>query len=95
MTLDHSKTINDDFNISTDESTNVLDLGNRIWKKIKGDQVPFEFVSDSPFPHDVQKRIPDTTKAKQILGFEATTSIDQVLDEVIPWVKDAITKNLI
>jgi nucleoside-diphosphate-sugar epimerase len=95
LTLDHPKTINDDFNISTDESTNVLDLGDRIWKKIKGDQIPFEYISDSPFPHDVQKRIPDTSKAKEILGFEATTSIDQVLEEVIPWVRDAITKNLI
>jgi nucleoside-diphosphate-sugar epimerase len=52
-------------------------------------------VSDDPFPHDVQKRIPDTAKAKNILGFEATTTIDQVLDEVIPWIKDAISKELI
>jgi UDP-glucose 4-epimerase len=29
-------------------------------------------------------------KAKRMLGFEATTSLDQMLDEVIPWIRDAI-----
>jgi nucleoside-diphosphate-sugar epimerase len=87
MTLDHSKTINDDFNISTDESTNVLDLGNRIWKKIKGDQVPFEFVSDNPFPHDVQKRIPDVRKAYEILGFKAELKLEDAIDELISYMR--------
>lgn len=95
LTLQNSITINDDFNISTDEPITVVDLGERIWKKIKGNEVNFEYISDDPFPHDVQKRIPDTSKAKNILGFEATTTIDQVLDEVIPWIQDAISKELI
>jgi dolichol-phosphate mannosyltransferase len=43
-------------------------------------------VSDEPFEHDVQKRIPDVTKAREVLGFEATTTLDEMLDEVIPWI---------
>ena len=95
LTLDNPITRNDDFNISTDEPVTVLELGEKIWRKIKGDSIKFEYISDDPFPHDVQKRIPDTSKAKKILGFEATTTIDDVLDEVIPWIKDAISKELI
>jgi nucleoside-diphosphate-sugar epimerase len=34
-------------------------------------------------------------KAKRVLGFEATTSLDDMLDEVIPWIREAIDKNLI
>ena len=34
-------------------------------------------------------------EAAELLGFQATTTITEVLDEVIPWVKDAIYKNLI
>ncbi len=94
-TLENPKTLNDDFNISTDESINVIELGEKIWFKVKGKDEPFQYITDEPFPHDVQKRIPDTAKAKAVLGFEALTTIDQVLDEVIPWVKDAISKNLI
>jgi nucleoside-diphosphate-sugar epimerase len=32
-------------------------------------------------------RVPDVSKAKRVLGFEASTTLDQMLDEVIPWIK--------
>ena len=35
-------------------------------------------------------RQPDTTKAKRVLGFEARTTLDVVLDEVIPWIEGEI-----
>ena len=47
---------------------------------------PFSHVSDPPFPHDVQVRVPDTTKAREVLGWTATTSLSEMLDIVIPWV---------
>jgi nucleoside-diphosphate-sugar epimerase len=34
-------------------------------------------------------------KAKQVLGFEAKTSLDEMLDEVIPWIGEAIKQDLI
>jgi len=74
---------NNDFNISTAESTSVRELATVIWKKIKGD-APLTLVSDPAFEYDVQKRVPDVSKAKQVLGFECTTSLDVMLDEVIP-----------
>ena len=40
-----------------------------------------------PFEHDVQLRVPDVRKAREVLGFEATTTLDQMLDEVIPWIR--------
>jgi nucleoside-diphosphate-sugar epimerase len=94
-TLDHKGTLNNDLNISTDEGISVLDLAKKIWVTIKGKDVPFNYVCDDPFPHDVQKRIPDTSKIQKLLNFTATTTIDQVLLEVIPWVKNAIRKKLI
>ena len=48
---------------------------------------PFRFVTDPPFEHDVQLRVPDTRKARDVLGFEATTSLETMLDEVIPWIR--------
>ena len=88
--MDHPEAHNNDFNISTAESTTVLDLAEVIWKKIKGDGVPFSVVSDDPYEYDVQKRVPDVTKSREVLGFEATTSLDTMLDEVIPWVTQAV-----
>ncbi len=92
--MQHPAATNEDFNLSTAESTTVRDLAKLIWKKIHGDR-PFEATFDDPYEHDVQKRIPSVLKAKQILGFEATTSLDEMLDEVIPWISDAIKQDLI
>jgi len=38
----------------------------------------------------VARRVPDVTKAREILGFEATTTLDAMLDEVIPWIADEL-----
>ena len=50
-------------------------------------EVRLRIVNDAPFEHDVQRRVPDVRKAKRVLGFEATTSLSEMLDEVIPWIK--------
>jgi UDP-glucose 4-epimerase len=88
--MEHPKALNDDFNLSTAQSTTVLELAETIWRKIRGPEVPFRFVNDDPFEHDVQRRVPATEKARDVLGFEATTSLDVMLDEVIPWIRDAV-----
>ncbi len=88
--MEHPDARNDDFNLSTAESTSVLRLAEVIWRKIKGDGVPLQVVNDDPFTYDVQRRVPDVEKAKRILGYEATTSLDQMLDEVIPWITSAV-----
>ena len=52
-------------------------------------------VHDPPYPHDVQRRVPATGKARRMLGFEAATTLSQMLDEVIPWVAGAIAAGTI
>lgn len=83
--IESDAALNDDFNLSTSQSTTVLELAKLIWNKIKP-QEPFRYVCDPSFEYDVQKRVPDTSKAKKILNYEATTSLSKTLDEVIPWV---------
>lgn len=87
--IENEKATNEDFNLSTPVSTSVLELSQLIWKKIKGD-TPFSFVSDEPFEYDVQKRVPNVEKARRVLGFEAKTSLEEALDEVIPWIGQEI-----
>lgn len=89
LCIEKEEALNEDFNISTAQSTTVLELAEKIWKKLNGDK-PFSVVSDKPFEHDVQKRVPDTSKAKKVLGYEAKTSLDEMLDEVIPWIKEQV-----
>ncbi len=88
--MEHPDARNDDFNLSTAESTTVLELAEMIWHKVLGDDVPFEYVSDPGFEHDVQRRIPATDKAEKVLGFRAETSLSEMLDVVIPWITQAV-----
>lgn len=87
--MENPKALNTDFNISTPESTSVLELAEMIWKKINPGKA-FRFVTDEPFEYDVQKRIPSVEKAKRLLGFETNTTLDEALDEIIPWIKEQI-----
>ncbi len=95
LSLDHPGALNEDFNISTAAGHTVKQLAEVIWHKIKGADVPFNMISDEGFEYDVAKRVPDVSKAKEILGFEATTTLDEMLDEVIPWIENAISEGTI
>jgi nucleoside-diphosphate-sugar epimerase len=90
LAMESPAAVNDDFNLSTARSTTVLELAEAIWRKVHGPDRPFRYVSDPPFEHDVQLRVPDVRKARRILGFEATTSLETMLDEVIPWIRDEL-----
>ena len=90
MAMTHPDALNEDFNLSTDRSTTVLELAELIWHTVKGPDEPFRYVSDAPFEHDVQRRIPSTDKARKVLGFTAPTTLDEMLDEVVPWIERAV-----
>jgi UDP-glucose 4-epimerase len=87
MVMESEKAINEDFNISTPQATNVLELAKIIWDTIHPEK-EFNYICDDPFEYDVQKRIPDVTKAKELLGFEAIISLEESVKEVINYLKN-------
>jgi nucleoside-diphosphate-sugar epimerase len=89
VAIEHPKALNQDFNISTAEATTVLELADKIWQRLRPGE-PFRHVSDPPYEYDVQMRVPSVDKARDVLGFEATTSLDEMLDEVVPWIEQAV-----
>ena len=90
LSLFHPEAHNNDFNLSTATGHTVAELAEVIWRKIKGPDAPFALAHDEAFEYDVQRRVPDTTKAREVLGFEATTTLEDMLDEVIPWIRAAV-----
>ena len=60
-----------------------------IRRKAEG-KAPLAFLPDEAFEYDVQRRVQATGKAERVLGFEAATSVDEMLGEVIPWITDAV-----
>jgi UDP-glucose 4-epimerase len=95
LCVEHPAAHNEDFNLSTETSTSVIELAELIWRKIHGEWKPFRTVSDKPFLYDVRCRIPSVEKAAKLLGFEANTCLDEILDEVIPWVDKQVGAGVI
>ena len=90
LAMESPRAVNEDFNLSTAASTTVRELAETIWRKVYGTSRPLHLVSDPPYEHDVQRRVPDVRKAREVLGFEATTTLDAMLDEVVPWIREEI-----
>jgi UDP-glucose 4-epimerase len=90
LCIESDKSINEDFNLSTSVSTSVLELAESIWKKVNKTK-PFRYICDKPYRYDVKRRLPSVEKAKNILGFEAKTDLNAILDELIPWIKQQIS----
>lgn len=85
--LENENAVNEDFNISIATPTSVLELAELVWNKLNPEK-EFRFVSDDPFEYDVQKRVPDVSKAKNLLGFEAEIGLSESIDEVIEYLNE-------
>jgi nucleoside-diphosphate-sugar epimerase len=87
--IEHPAATNQDFNLSTPHGNSVLQVAEEIWKRVNPGK-PFRYLSDDPFKYDVQRRVPSTEKARRLLGFEASTPLSRILDEVVPWVAEQV-----
>jgi nucleoside-diphosphate-sugar epimerase len=85
--IENENAVNEDFNISIATPTSVLELAEMVWNKFNPEK-PFRYVSDDPFEYDVQKRVPDVSKAKNMLGFEAEIELSDSIDEVIEYLNE-------
>lgn len=90
-TMEHEQAINQDFNISSPTETSIRELANLLWSLL-GHTEPLQITSVPGFTYDVQRRVPDVTKAKQLLGWEADISLEKGLPEVVEWLRSNIRK---
>ena len=75
--MEHPAALNEDFNLSTSASTTVLELARAdLEADPRRASRPSATSRTRPFEHDVQRRVPSVEKARRVLGFEATTSLD-------------------
>jgi nucleoside-diphosphate-sugar epimerase len=76
-------------NIGGTETLSILELAQAVQEHL-GIPLPLRatFIPYDQFPgnyQDVRHRVPDTTKARELLGFEATTSLAEGLAETVAW----------
>ena len=76
-------------NVGSTETVTVLELAQQIQERLGiGQPLRASFTPYEALPgkyQDVRHRIPDTTKARAILGFEAKVGLGEGLDRTIAW----------
>ena len=87
--FESEKGVNEDFNISSAEETKIVDLARRVFDLCETGR-EFEWRSVPAFTYDIRRRIPDTGKAQEVLGFRAEVPLEQGLGEVIAWLRGVL-----
>jgi len=91
LSIENEKALNESFNLANNVGTRIIDLAKIIWKKINNSDLTDIRHVDS-LACDVKVRIPDVSKARRVLGFQAKISLDKALDNIIPWYIDKLMK---
>ena len=97
--LDTPQAIGEVFNIGSTHEITILELAHRIKRlsrtpgEIKLQMVAYEQLGGGY--QDVQRRIPDPTKAAKVLGFSAEVDLDEGLLETIQWQRQVQLERLL
>jgi UDP-glucose 4-epimerase len=84
--IDHAEAYGKVFNLGGAEEVSMEDLARRVIALAGGTSklrfVPYEEAYEEGF-EDMQRRVPDTTRARQLIGFEQTVGLDDVIHKVV------------
>ena len=84
--LEHPEAVGRVFNIGGTEEIAMLGLAERIVDRARSDStvrlVPYDEAYEEGF-EDMQRRVPDTTRARELIGFVPTHDLDAIIDAVL------------
>ncbi len=86
LVLTNERALNEDFNLGSDREISIKELAFMLHRMIRPD-LSFEFRTVPSHTFDVSRRVPNVTKAKKILGWTATISLEEGLPEVLEWLR--------
>jgi UDP-glucose 4-epimerase len=86
--MDHPDAVGNVFNIGSSEEISINALAERIRQLTDSDSeivhIPYGEAYEEGF-EDMPRRVPDTTKLRDLVGFRPDTSLDTILKEVIAY----------
>ncbi len=85
------KAENQDFNIGVSQPISIRVLAEKIWRYAgRNERLKLEHLD--PLNHDIQTRVPDTSKAERILGWRPRVEIDEGLRRTLAWWREPATR---
>ena len=79
-------------NVGSDREISIVDLARMIWSMLRDDEPRLAMVPFERFGRyeDVQRRIPDRTLCKRVLGYAPAITLEQGLPKTIEWQRVAM-----
>ena len=88
-----AKAEGEDFNVGVSTPVAIKDLAAEIWELCDRKE-PFELSHIEPLTHDIQTRVPDTSKIESLLGWRPQVELTEGLRLTIAWIRDATKTEL-
>jgi UDP-glucose 4-epimerase len=85
LVIDSDKTIGEVFNIGNNQQVTIMELAKKIIEltgsKSEIETIPYEKAYPEGF-EDMQRRVPDISKIKRVLGWEPEINLDQIIKDI-------------
>jgi len=86
--MDHADSVGQVYNIGSTEEISIVKLAEKVKELTKSDSeivfVPYDEAYEEGF-EDMPRRVPDTSKIKQLVGFQPKMKLDGILQSVIDY----------
>ena len=82
--------LHEDFNISASEELTVARIARIVWEVCGRDPEAFELTHLPSFTVDVQRRWPDVSKAKRLLGWESQIDVRDGIAQTTQWLREQL-----
>jgi nucleoside-diphosphate-sugar epimerase len=80
---------NDHFNLGSEDGVTMRHLAELIWERCDRDEA-IAFETTEAFDHDVQKRVPSSQKAREVLDWEPKIPLSESLEEYVSWYRSEV-----
>jgi nucleoside-diphosphate-sugar epimerase len=88
-----AKAVGEVFNIGSGDEISILDLAHRVKTIAASDSevvlVPYDEAYEAGF-EDMPRRVPDITKIQNLVGYQPTVSLDEILSRVVASVREEL-----
>ena len=85
LVMDSDKAVGEVFNVGNNQQISIMELAKKVIE-ITGSKSTIEKIAyEKAYPQgfeDMQRRVPDITKMKQVLGWEPQLNLDQIIKDI-------------
>jgi UDP-glucose 4-epimerase len=94
--VDHPSAVGEVFNIGSQEEITIEDLAKKVidltGSKSSITYIPYEKAYEEGF-EDMERRVPDVSKAKKLIGFTPTFDLKEILTDIISFYRNKMAKS--